>query len=449
MPKDKKVINELVEDKAKRDASYEYSKNSIEPKAEGAFKGAVASGLAARFIKSNKNKSLNWKAHAANLAAGTIGGAIIGKIYNDKKVDKAQKARLYLADRRKGGKYIKENRDIYKSSNFKSIEQQTNKIVSNPYSSAVEVAKDQQPKTKGLWDVIKDSAGGAALGGAFGLMTKGKMRPIAVKRGASIGGAGMIASDIVDDGTNTINNSGSRIGNIMGIGASFAASGAVEPAVNRLLGRYSKNDVEYIKELKRRQKNGIKGFFTNKKGIDTQGYEFLKGYSNRNKPLKSVFKGMGASTLKSAGKYGLGGIGFGVGIDYLLNNMKKNEIQKTASVMFTSNDILKVRDRNAKEVANKSILKDTLVEFGGAGAGYLAVSKLLGLNKKHKIAGALAGTTYLSGRAIGKLYDKFKAKEYLSKSKTEKLSILKKDVDEDTIKPLDMYKAVVLNSVVS
>jgi len=98
---DKKVTKDLVEDKAKRDASYEYGKDSLEPLGEGAFKGALSSGLSSRFIPKATKSGSNLKRQAANLLASTAVGAIAGKIYNDKKVDKAKAARNWLQTKRK------------------------------------------------------------------------------------------------------------------------------------------------------------------------------------------------------------------------------------------------------------------------------------------------------------------------------------------------------------
>ncbi len=436
MSKDKKVVDSLAEDKARRDASYEYGKGSAEPVAEGAFKGALASGLAARFIPSSKKGGSNWKAHAANLAVGTIGGGLAGKLYNNSKVNDAKKAREYLADKRKQRAYIKETKEIYKDAADRQLYGQ------DPYRLALEAAEDQKPKKRPGKEIIKDTALGGIIGAGLGALTKGRGRLMSVKRGAAIGGAGVAASDITDRGTEETGLNKSRAGQILGMGASFAASGAVEPTVNRLLGRYSK-DSEYIKEQYAKKAKGTKGFFSNKNGIDGHGAEFLKGHKTKGKSIKGIFKGIGKPTLKAAGKYGLIGLGVGTGIDYITR-----KLQKEASVVFSAGQAIKAKEFKAKKEIDRNIAAETALEFGGAGLAYAGVAKAMRANKKSFIAGATAGATYLAGRAIGKMRDKMEAKEYMSKTRGEKLALLKQEVDDEHIGPTDMYKAVALNAII-
>lgn len=316
----KKVIEELATDKAKRDASYEYGSGSPEPMANGAFRGALASGLVSRVAKMK-----NRKAEAAVIAAGTLSGALAGKKYNDKKVDSAKRARKWLADHNSEKKYIAETKKIYKEASEGNPIASKISDYKDPYSAVNAIAEENKPKKRKASELVSDTAIGSMLGAGISAIGGKKFRAIRALKGASIGGAGIAASDTIDNATESTGADKSRIGSIAGLGASFAAGGAVEPAANRLLGRYINNE-KYVKSLKAPKKDDrnwlMKKLFKKKQGSDV---DFLAGHASKGKKLSTAFKGAGKQTLKSAGKAGLFGLGLGVGIDYLTHKLKKDD----------------------------------------------------------------------------------------------------------------------------
>ncbi len=438
--KHKKVVSGLAEDKAKRDASYEYDEKSKEPIAEGAFKGALASGLASRFIPAAKKGGSNWKSHAANLAVGVTGGALLGKKYNENKVNEAKKARRWLSDKRKEKEYIKSTEDIYKSSNIDNL----NKYNVDPYKVAEDVAEDRKPKKRGIKELATDTLGGTAIGAALSVFSKGKYRKINMGRGAAIGGAGGAVSDVVDNGSEDSGLSKSRAGQVAAMGASFGASGAVDPLVNRLTGRLTSNKSYIAKEKKENLANIKKGKVGGKTNINS---DFVIGHRTRGKPLKTITKGLGRPTLKAAGKYGLAGLGVGLGIDQLTQYLERKKLEKKASIHFSAKEAVSAKKYKEEEKLKKSFPVSTAIRVATAGAGYGIARKILG--PKAGPVAAAAGLTYLVGSTAKDLIGRYNAKEYLKLNRSGKLSVLKEDVDDNEVGPGDIYKAVVLNRVIN
>ena len=441
--KSKNITTELATDKAKRDASYEYDKSSLEPVGEGAFKGALASGLLSRIAKTQSGKR-----EAAIVAAGTAIGGLAGKKYNDGKVQKAERARRWLSDNRTEKGYMSENKDIYKKSS-QTIGDQVTSIKKDPYGSALSIAEESskaEKKSKG--GIVKDSMFGAALGAGLGVFTKGKMRGMAMKRGAAIGGAGVAASDVVDNGSEEAGFSKSRPGQIAGMGASFAASGAIEPFVNRLMGRYSKDKTFIHKEEASKVKMKGSNHGTNlpvpKPGKSS---EFLKGHYTKGKGFGSIFKGLGKPTLKAAGKYGLMGLAAGAGLDYLTHKKPKNEgqVEKVASVQFTASEAIKGNTYKARESAKGNLFSDAVTNSAVAGAGMLVAERMFKPSSSKELIGA--GAAYMLGKTLFDFGKRYKAKEYLGKTKAGKLAELQEDVNSNHLGANELYKAVVLNNV--
>lgn len=429
MAKQEQVVGELVADKAKRDASYEYSKDSKEPVAEGAFKGALASGLTSRFIRGG-----GAKAQAANLVAGVTAGAAAGKIYNNKKVDKAQKARRWLSDNRKEKTYANKAKDIYKESS--SALEDPRAIVKDPYGTATALAEENKPKKKTAKGVLKDVTGGALLGGAMGLLTKGKVRGLAVRKGAAIGGAGTAASDVVEGKSQDSGVSKTRAGQVLGMGASFAAGGAVEPAVNRVMGRFSKDKAA----IQHEKDTFSSAWQKNKKAPKS---EFLKGENMKGLKFKDSLKGLKKPTLKAAGKYGA----MGVGVGLLMDKLTHPKLDKQASISFSSDDIIKAKTNRAKKRINHSYQKELAAGVGLSGLGYL-VGRAIG-GHKVGMAASGAGLAYVAKEGLSELKDRYDAREYMSKGRGEKLLALKEEYDENKIAPDTFYKTVALNHFLS
>lgn len=429
MRKEDKVAQQLAEEKAKRDASYEYGKDSKEPVASGAFRGALSSSLLSRIVKTKSRGK-----EAAILATGTAIGALAGKKYNDKKVEEASKARRWLADNRKEKRYIQSAKDIYKESAVN--------VPDDAYSLAENAVEDKKPKKRKTSEVLKDSLGGAALGAGLGLITKGKFRGIAAKRGAALGGIGTAANDVVDNASGSADENASRTKQILGTGASFAASGAIEPGVNRLVG-YSTKNKGYIgserAEYNRLQKKPDR-FWRNKSKPD-----FLIGADAKNKKdaAKALTKGLGKNTLKAAGKFGLAGLGVGVAIDQLSQYLKKRELKKESSIKMSSREAIRAKTHDMNEILNSNMLEDAAVNMVGAGLGYGISRKLFGPSASDAAAVALG--LHLAGKTAKNLHDRYKAKKYLDLPYAGKLSDLKNEIEDKEIGASDIYKAVVLN----
>jgi len=389
MRKEDKVARELAEEKAKRDASYEYGRDSKEPIAEGAFKGALSSGLLSRIIKTKSRPK-----EAAILAAGTAVGAAAGKVYNDKKVDDATRARRWLADNRKEKKYIKSATDIYKQS--------AAVIPDDAYEIAESAVEDKKPKKRKTSEMIKDSLGGAALGAGLSLFTKGKFRGISAKRGAALGGLGTAANDIADNATGAGDENSSRKKQILGTGASFAASGAIEPITNRIVGYNTKNK-EYIKNERaeyERLKKKPDRFWRNKAKPD-----FLVGAEAQRakNTSKALTKGLARNTLKAAGKFGLAGLGVGLAIDQLSQYLKNRELKKESTVKMTARDAIRAKTHEMQKTLDDSIVGDVALNLAGAGLGYGITRKLFGPAASD--AAAIALGMHLSGKAVKNIHD--------------------------------------------
>ncbi len=436
----KRVEAELTEDKAKRDASYEYSKKSKEPVAEGAFKGALASGLSSRFVP----KKTGWKGQAANLAAGVIGGGVAGKMYNDKKANNAEKAKKWLSSKNSEKEYGKKITGIYKKADV-SLPQNSMHI---PNQVAQANSAIEAEKKKGY---LSSAAVGGGLGGLVGGLMRFKKGGVGgAIGGAVIGAAGGLFDRAISSKTDKMEDSTAKTVGTMG--ATAGATAAAEPLANRAIGamsekarasknpygmagfmrrdfdRYHDAEMGYLKDGNSHMFNRMKGYGTIKNHLP-----FMPGatndqldYVSGGKGVKSggVFKGVGKSMARKGGKWALGGLLAGYGMSKLTN--ANPDIEKQAELRMNLNDAVSIKDHSAKKDSNISIPTSiltnsakaaTLYAIGRYGINSPSIGKALGI----------AGGIYALGSVAGDINKKRNGSAFLGKSQIEKKDIVVKD----------------------
>jgi len=392
----KNVVEQLSEEKAKRDASYEYDKKSPEQAAEGGFKGALASGLASRFIPATKKGGgSNWKAHAATLAAGTAAGALAGKKYNDTKVDKAEKARTWLGNKKKAKEYAEKNKEIYKKAD---------EAAPKPGLSGKDVATD----------VGAQAVAGAGLGALLGK----KYRLLNAKRAALIGGSAAAAEDGLYSAAGDQKGLG---GQMAAAGIAGAAGGAVEPGLNRVFGRVTKNK-DYVKQSK--------------------NADVSLGHSTKGKSVKSMTGGLAGKSLRNAGKWGAIGAASAYGLskltDYLANK-NNSQLKKESGITFSAQDAVEAETAKANESLRQSRVGSIVRKAGLAGLGYIVGNKIGG----HGAGKAVAGMTlaYSVPKFIHEESNRSAAKKFKRKNSRQKLLHVKEQMDADKFGTTDIAGA--------
>ena len=477
--KKKKVVSQLTEDKARNDASYAYSKNSIEPVAEGALKGALGSSIASRVLRESdtarkvlpKNKT-----ETAIVGAGTIIGAISGKMYNDKKVEQAKKARKWLSDKRRSNDYIKKTKDIYKQSSSIDGIQLTPEQARELAIKQMEEKRREQEQRRGVGDIVKETAafggGGAVVGGVMGslkdvalqkklnfLRFAKNWKANALLGGSKMGaimGATTLIPSLIDSGVKKAEDEAGvdiekknptaamvASGAIMG-----GASGFVEPTVNKFVGRHIvprvDKDGNVVKDLNKTIKERTKapGFIMKHVPEKARPYipfggagavadekEILSGVGTKGKPF---FKGLLKPSLQKATRYGVGGAIASYGIAKLLEHLQKknqqnNQFQKTAS--FSASELISIKEDDARKKVSASRMASLGRKGGLAALGYAIGSKIGG--KKTGEMLAKATLIYSVPKLIKEELDRHDANSFLSMSRPEKLSVVRK-IDLDT-----------------
>ncbi len=483
---EKKVIESLTEDKAKRDASYGYGKGSVEPVAEGAFKGALSSSIASRMARESKflsKKMPKNKAETIMVGAGTTLGAVAGKIYNDKKVDKAVSARKWLSDKRKKSDYIKDTRKIYKQANeFTALDPRT-MTTTQAQKIAYEQAKKKEKESSekmSAKDIAKDTAlwgvGGAIVGGLAGkykggiraLLSKTRlMKPHGVAaanilrrssnaRGlagaakwGAVGAATTAATDGAASGMAKLTEKkdgtpgeSSGLTAAAGGAAMMGASGAVEPLTNRLVGKHVMGKKDKFGDMARENASKMDGYKSKAPGRFNSVSKYIpfmgegKGMEARQikagmeagKKSQSVFKGLLKPTLRSASRYGIAGAVGMYGLHRLGQYLSggNNNMQKTASL--SGNDLLSAENADAQNVLDSSRMASI-----GRKAGIAALAYGLGSYMSKGHASGLTAAKMTAFYSVPKLakeeYNRHNANDFLSKTRGEKLSEIRKKED--------------------
>jgi len=467
-----KVSDLLTEEKAKNDASYHYDKKSVEPVAEGAFKGALSSSLASKVIRefpSVSKRLPKTKTETALVGAGTVLGAIAGKAYNDKKVDQAKAAREWLSDKRKKNEYIKNTERIYKEASDGDVQ----------YSDRV-----FDDKNRSVSDSVKSAlawgVGGTAVGALYGGLkgvrlgrTAGRLLTLAsgakgraITSGTKLGlsfGAGNLASDAIERGVESAEegvgyNSKNGLARNLAISgaAGFAANTAIDPISERFIGgkvikKFDKDGSilkEYKDEINRSSAKKEKLLrrvvpknvadyipFGGRRAEDARnivrGYRYAK---NGVSPYKGVMK----DVLKRGVRGGLAGAAIMYGLGKLIEN--SSGIEKKASL--NGDDLISAEEARAKNILSSSTT-DSLIRKGGLAAfGYIAGRELAGTSRAGAKAAALTAA-YSIPKVLYEEYQKHKAREFLKMPRNQKLRVIKDKEDEKKLDKEDLVSAYV------
>ena len=237
----KEVDNFLLEQQAKSDALYPYQDNSISPVVEGAWKGALASSVAAKgheYLMREKNP--NYKMHFKPFVAYALGGGLVGGAfkYADNKMHVKQKkdALNYLHNNRPNSNYVKDKQKLLKTSATQSLKAATLDSSNNSREDYERSTLPPKMTQKEIGKKTAFSAGlGATMGGAFGALLL--RRPGAFKRGAITGASLGAASEGVSDETNnTMNQEHVQMPLSQQMALTGALSGMVEPLIYRGIG---------------------------------------------------------------------------------------------------------------------------------------------------------------------------------------------------------------------
>lgn len=441
----KRVENELTEDKAKRDASYEYSKGSKEPIAEGAFKGALASGLSSRFVGSRAG----WKGQAANLAAGVIGGGVAGKIYNNKKVEDAKKAKKWLAHKTPKSEYGKKIKDIYKKAS------RINDVGSAVTNSSQEIRNNvpayileqQNQKKESLSSAAKT---GAIAGAGLGALTRLKSGGI----GGAIGGA--VLGTLGSSAENRIHardgKDDSALRTVGTTAAGMATGAMLEPTVNRGLGyaaerskswnptgrvgkfikkdmaRYDKSEMQGLADANRKVAgrntfmSKYKNYIPFASGGNSNQLDYVDGKNIAKKGGSGFFKGIGKAIARKGIKWGLAGAVLGYGTHKLTGYTDK-QMEKRAGLNISLNDAVGLKNYTSEKDSNidltSSAIKNTTKAALLFGAGSY-------LTSNHTARKAIAGVggAFFANSFLNDVIKKNKGKDFIESSGSKKREIV-------------------------
>lgn len=500
---DKKVIDSLTEDKAKQDASYGYRSDSIEPIAEGAFKGALASGVASRLVRDDERllRLMPKRREAVLIGAGTALGALGGKLYNDRMTNRANAARKWLSDKRKSSDYIKNTRNIYKQSSDNNISPDLRLSIGDAKEMAYDNGKkieDSKSKKMSAWDIAKDTAkwgiGSAVVGGLAGryrgairgLLSKMKFtKPhtaeeldkirrsrnfrglVGATKWGSLGAGGTIVPDMVSNGMNTaennVDNGKSEHGALKSAlngAAVFGAGGAVEPIIHRTIGKHVVGRYDKYGDLKKEYENKIKpkkaisrsGLFSKAREfvpfLSGKNYEAeniihgLNSYRNKTPALKGVSKPM----LKSFTRNAIGGAALMYGLHKLTDHLSNNrDVEKTASM--NGDDLISAEDAEAQKIINNPRINSIAKKIGLAALAFGIGRKLTGTNVGGMRAAELTAL-YSVPKMAYEEYERSRADDFLKKSRGEKLSVIREKEDDKRFGSSDLLKAYVGSKVI-
>jgi hypothetical protein len=479
--KKKEVLDSLTEDKARSDASYSYDKGSIEPVAEGAFKGALSSSIASRIARESKTLSKflpSKKLETSLVGLGTVAGAVAGKSYNNKKVDDAKKAREWLSDKRKRNDYIKKTRDIYKQSAVNPEE-----YVSA--SSSNRVIPTEQGKNRLSWgDIAKDTALWGAGGMAFGAL--GAMKPFKALRALKFAhdvkprmitsaakwggllGAGTLAPEVAEklsqdaqDASGVHSEDGSAAGAALDGAILFGASGAIEPTVNKAIGRYILPRYDKAGTItKEYLKDAEAGIAKNKSpktllgktkryipfgGPSAADAREVKSGLDAAKKGAPFFKGLLKPTIQKGSRYALGGAALMYGASKLTDYLKNRSMEKTASL--TGAELVAAKKADAKDTIDSSRIA-SIARKGGVAAAAFVLGKKLGGTTNAGLKAAKLTALYSIPKLIHEEYNRGKAKKFLKKSYPGKLSDVKSEEDRNRFGTSNLVDAYLASRII-
>jgi hypothetical protein len=241
---EEKVKNYLIYEEAKAKAMYPYKEDSIEPIVDGAWKGAVAFGVPKTIHENFKGGRISGKKALLYYGTGGVGGGLVGYFNNKRKVDSAREARRFLMTNNPNSKFVKKDSDIKKTASYAT--DKVNDFITEP-SRQIQQKPEEKHYVK---DTITGAGVGAALGGALGLfggiksgsggiikaIKAGKFAKAPLTRGVIsggvIGGVQAGTGDAIDEEAEE-----KKMSLPTQMAISMGASAAIEPIVNRGLGR--------------------------------------------------------------------------------------------------------------------------------------------------------------------------------------------------------------------
>jgi hypothetical protein len=268
------------------DASYRKKRSSTEPMKEGAFKGALASGLAARVIKPKSRMG-----EAALIGAGTALGSILGQKDHTKKLKLKSKA-------------------------LSTLKKESFHPDNNPSEGS---------------SLMSDALMGGAMGGAMGAWTA-PTRGIGRKKwgliSAGIGSLGGVLSGAAErrvlKAEQEHGQEKMRGGMALALGTGGAVEGAASPYIHKGIGALSKNRQDsalkqgLINEIDTHHRGtGLWNKIGKKIGWMDEEKAMLEGTKNGRKNFFN--KTMGKRSLKGGLKQGLMGAGVGLGLEHFMN----------------------------------------------------------------------------------------------------------------------------------
>jgi len=319
--KKEQIARELAEEKAKRDAGYEYGEDSIEPVARGAFTGAISSGLLSRIIRPSTRVG-----EGLVIGAGTLGGAILGHFYNNKKVKQARAARQWLADHRAQREYGAKTRSLFKGAGVRlpggsDFVSQSTDMIPHPH----------RKKENKAWSLAKDTAINAGLGAALYGGFRALKHPLTMGtphnkkeiftsaiKGAGLFGATIPTSQAVYD---LFRKEGGKNRDQAGTFAAYGiGAGMVEPLIMRAYGRHFATKSQVDKALENMKHS--------KYTVPIEEESIVHGFRSRGPNSSTKFwSGLGGATKTKVIRNGLAGLATGYVIDQAMKHFKKNKKQ--------------------------------------------------------------------------------------------------------------------------
>jgi len=271
--KKKKIEKFLLEEQAKADALYPYTDKSVEPIAEGAWKGALLSGIGKTLHEAHKQHRLTLKGTLGYYVGGGALGALAGYVNNKNKVKKAKEARQFLADNRVRNNYVKEKKQILKQAALTPDEK--TKILTE---TGIELSGNNKKQDSLIKSIATNTALGAVMGGVGGLATRmfgGKSNILrgAATMGVLSGTQAGLGNEI--DKEISEHNKHNSISPATQLAIATGLSSATEPLIYRAIGRAGgKNTVklfekEELKNLAQAKKTHRQG------GISTKAKNYL------------------------------------------------------------------------------------------------------------------------------------------------------------------------------
>lgn len=262
------------------DAAYRVKEKSYEPMGEGAFKGALASGIISRFLR--PKGGLHPNIDRGLIVGGAAIGGALGEANHRRKIIAKKKAKEIL------------------------------------YKQSDDVTTQTSPLMGGL--------AGAGLGAGLSAMTKGKSGTRgkwALAGGLSgfLGGyAGDLATNAFSKKVDEEEKRGNKLGALKAplvFGVSGAVDGMLSPSVNKAIGYKMRNNPKMVDDIKAAAKeSGKTGIFGKVMGTDLEDRHLLEGV-NHTKGASFFHKKLLGSSLKNAGRQGLIGAALGYGINKL------------------------------------------------------------------------------------------------------------------------------------